>query len=257
MRKIFYHLRPAVNGRSGVRCLSLAAVLGLFVFQAAGASEHGKLQKVLRQYFPDIKLEQLKPAPVKGFYEVSHGTEVYYISKDGAYILSGSIIDLRSRENITEKSRARLRLDILKAVPESNMIVYTPSRTRRTITVFTDVDCPYCAKFHEEVPDLVKAGIRIRYLMFPRNGLNTETYKKSVSVWCAKDRRKAITIAKAGGRLKPGTCSNPVADNFRLAEKMGVRGTPTLIFDNGRMVSGYVPINDLLPMLGLSNPGRR
>ena len=86
-----------------------------------------------------------------------------------------------------------------------------------------------CRKLHSEVPELNALGIKVRYLAFPRAGIDSPTYEKSVSIWCAADRKAAMTTAKDGGEVAKATCDNPVADELKLGIKLGVRGTPTRI----------------------------
>ena len=99
---------------------------------------------------------------------------------------------------------------------------------------------------------LMAAGVKIRYLFYPRAGIGSETYHKSVSVWCAKDRIKAVGIAKAGGKVEKKICDNPVSKHYRLGQRVGVRGTPMIVVDDGRIISGYSPPAAMLATLGLS-----
>lgn len=175
----------------------------LFSGIAVAGSHLAELKKVLARVLPQASLDKLKPSPIPGLYEVVVGMKVYYVTKDGRYIISGSVFDTKSHVNLTAVKRNKLRIDLINAVRESNMIIFSPSRPKRTITVFTDVDCPYCARFHLDVPKLTRAGVKVRYLLFPRNGLSSSTYTKSVTVWCARDRRKALGLVKAGRKLAP------------------------------------------------------
>ena len=211
--------------------------------------DHIKAQ--IRKALPDIPLDNLKPSPVKGLYQLEVGPQIIYVSSDGKFIIMGSIIDLATKENITTARRSQILAKEVQALDENNMIVMGDKNSKRTITVFTDVDCPYCVKLHLEVPQLTKSGVKVRYLLYPRNGLGSKTYARSVAVWCAKDRVKAVGIAKAGGKLEMKTCSNPVADHYELGQRMGITGTPTIILDDGQTVGGYKPASQLLLLLGL------
>ena len=161
----------------------------------------------------------------------------------------GDMLEVATRANLTEAKREAMRVRMLGEVDEKTMIVMGPKKPKHTITVFTDVDCPYCSRLHNEVPVLNQAGVKVRYLMYPRAGINSETYKRSVAVWCATDRVKAVGIAKAGGKLEMKTCPNPISEQFALGERMGVTGTPTIFLDNGKRLAGYVPAQQLLSML--------
>jgi thiol:disulfide interchange protein DsbC len=219
-----------------------------FVVMAADTSVD-QLRATLAERLPEAKVEEIRPSPVAGVYEVVVDNRLYYISADGRHLLTGDVVDLQSRKNISTDKREKLVVRSIDAVGEANMVIMGPKKARRTVTVFTDVDCPYCAKFHLEVPALNKAGVRVRYLLFPRAGVGSESYKRSVAVWCAKDRAEAMGIAKAGGKLPLKSCANPVAQHYEVGQAIGVQGTPTLILDTGQIIPGYVPAAKLLDVL--------
>ncbi len=230
----------------------LATLLALHTATAtAGGPVPEPVKAALRALLPGVSVENVAPAPASGLYEVAVGANVYYVTADGQHLIDGNMIDVDTRANLTEQRRGELRLDLIGQVNTEDMIVFAPPRPERTITVFTDVDCPYCAKFHRDVPELVESGLKVRYLLFPRAGLDSSTYEKSVAVWCAEDRKKAIGMAKAGDELEARQCENPVADHYRLGRRVGVRGTPTIMLDDGRMLTGYVPPAKLRRLLGL------
>jgi thiol:disulfide interchange protein DsbC len=210
-----------------------------------------QVKAAIVQAFPELSTATVKPAPVPGLYQVEDDAQVFYATGDGKYLFVGDLVDVGTRASLTEARRAQLRVQMLDAVGEKNMIVFGPDKPKRTLTVFTDVDCPYCAKFHLDVPTLNKAGVKVRYLFFPRTGIGSESYRRAVAVWCADDRAKAIGIAKARGKLDMKTCPNPVEHDYQLGQRMGVEGTPTIFLDDGKKLPGYVPAARLLVMLGL------
>jgi len=211
------------------------------------------LRKRLEQRFSDLTISDLRPAPISGLYELTFGSRVVLVTGDGRYLIQGDLIDLETSRNLTQERHSKLVLKLIEAIGEKNMVVMGPANATRTITVFTDVDCPYCARLHREVPKLNKAGVKVRYLLYPRAGKGSETYKKSVAVWCATDRIKALGVAKAGGKIELKTCANPVDEILKLGAEVGVEGTPTLILDDGRIVPGFAPAEKLLAALGLPN----
>lgn len=236
--------------------LARLAVITLLLFpgisqSASSGEELAALREKLTQRFPDLTVTDLRVAPIPGLYELTFGTRSALVTKDGRYLIHGDLIDLETRRNLTQEQRSKLILQEIGAIGEKNMVVMGPATAKRTITVFTDVDCPYCARLHQEVPKLNKAGVKVRYLLYPRAGKGSETYKKSVAVWCAKDRVQAIGVAKAGGKIELKTCANPVDQHLRLGAEVGVEGTPTLVLDDGRVIPGFVPADKLLATLGL------
>lgn len=236
--------------------LFVLAWLAIFFAPVASAGE-AEVRKGLQQLDPKIPIKSIKPSMIKGLYEVVIGADIYYVSSDGKYIISGNVFESKTQKNLTDETKGKVYLGIVNKAGESGMIIYEPKgKAHQTLTVFTDVDCPYCRKFHAEVPDHLKAGIRVRYVMFPLRGMGTETYKKSVSVWCSNDRLEAMTIVKSGGKILDKNCDNPVARNFALAQAMGITGTPTIMTQDGVLFRGYVPKADLHARLGLVVPAR-
>ena len=194
------------------------------------------------------KPEDLKASPIPDIYEFTQGADVSYITSDGKYYFDGNIYDMATRANLTETVRAHARMALLSAVPESEMLVFSPKNPLYTITVFTDVDCQYCRKLHSDMAELNKLGVRVRYLFFPRTGPNTESWRKAEVVWCSADRNDALTRAKAGAQLDMNkTCGpTPVAREYALGQSIGVRGTPAIVTENGDFINGYMPPRDLV-----------
>jgi thiol:disulfide interchange protein DsbC len=209
-----------------------------------------EIKKRLDIVIPDYIADSVKATAIPGLYEFIGDGRVLYISEDGRYIVNGDIIDLESKVNLTEKRQSKVTQQVIAGYDEKKMIVFpAEGKPRHTITVFTDVDCPYCSMLHREVPKLNKAGVSVRYLMYPRAGAGSPTFLKSVSAWCAKDQKKALGIAKEGGQVDAKDCDNPVQEQFDLGKKIGVSGTPTLVFESGEVVPGFVPADQLIKLL--------
>jgi thiol:disulfide interchange protein DsbC len=208
-----------------------------------------KLQETLKGEKPD----SVVPTVVPGLYEVVLGGQILYLSEDGRYVLQGDILDLGSRSNLTENRRGEMRGKAIEAVGENNMVIFAPEgASKYTITVFTDIDCGYCRKMHSQMAAYNQEGIKIRYLWFPREGIGSESYNKAVAVWCADNRQDALTRAKRGEDVERKTCDNPVQAEYELGQKLGVRGTPSMILESGEMIPGYVPPTQLAQMLAES-----
>ncbi|MGD8407137.1 MAG: DsbC family protein, partial [Thiohalophilus sp.] len=185
----------------------------------------------------------------KGLYQVTVPPQVFYVSPDARYVFDGDVIDMQDRRNLTQEYRDKAALAAVEEVGEESMIIFAPDKPEHTVTVFTDIDCGYCRKLHEHIDEYNKLGIAIRYLSFPRAGLNSPSYQKAVSVWCADDRKQAITDAKQGKPVPNKTCENPVADEYKLGQRIGVTGTPALLLETGELIPGYIPPKRLAAML--------
>ncbi len=194
--------------------------------------------------------DSLKPTAVPGVYEAVFGMEMIYVSADGRYFFSGDMIDGETRINLTEATRTSARLAELKKVDVKQTVEFkAKGEQKHVLSVFTDVDCPYCVKLHKEVPALNEAGVTVRYFAYPRAGVGSGSYKKMVDIWCASDQQDAMTRSKNGETLEAKDCPNPVADQFALGQKVGVTGTPALITDAGALIPGYRPADQLVKML--------
>ena len=180
---------------------------------------------------------------------MAYGPNLIYVSADGRYILRGDLLEPGAGRNLTEERRSAGRMAVIEALGEDSMVVFEPETIEHTVSVFTDIDCPYCRKFHQEVDQLNKNGVKVRYLAFPRSGQGTRAYQKTVSVWCAKDRSSAMTDAKAGKDVPEKRCDNPVDDHFQAGRSVGVTGTPAIVLDDGQLVPGYVPAKRLVKAL--------
>jgi thiol:disulfide interchange protein DsbC len=220
---------------------------------ASGQANEAKDPRValLKRLPAGSKLEDLRPSPIPGMYEFAQGADVSYLTTDGKYFIDGNVYDMDTRTNLTEAVRTHARVALIAAVPESQMVIFSPDKPRYTITVFTDVDCAYCRKLHSEMAELNKLGVRVRYVFFPRTGPDTESWPKAEAVWCAANRNEALTQAKAGARMDlTKTCgATPVAREYELGQSIGVRGTPAIVTEAGDLIEGYMPPQDLVKQL--------
>lgn len=194
---------------------------------------------------------EIVESPMEGVYEVLINDRLYYVYAKGEHVLIGSVFNVENGTELKQEKAKRLIHGAVVDTPVEQMVVMKPTESKRYLTVFTDVDCFYCRRFHSEVPELLEAGLEVRYLAFPRAGIGSESYNVMVSVWCAEDAPQAMTDAKNGLKIDEITCPNPVAEQYEVGIKAGIQGTPTLITDDGEVIFGYVPFHELLAMFGL------
>lgn len=193
----------------------------------------------------------IEPSPVSGVYRLEVNGTFAYALVDGDFVLLGDLFDTEKQTNLGDQASSERMAARIKDVPTTEMIVFGPENPKRYITVFTDIDCGYCRKLHNEISSLTAAGIQVRYLAFPRAGIGSDSYNKYVSVWCNANRQESLTAAKAGTAVASATCDNPIERNYNLGREVGVRGTPTIIFDDGTVTPGYQPSAQLIERLGL------
>ncbi|HEX2140273.1 MAG TPA: DsbC family protein [Woeseiaceae bacterium] len=192
--------------------------------------------------FNEVRPEHVQPSPVPGWYTIRKGTLIAYISGDGKYLFQGDLIDIDDEISLTEVARNEARLEMMEAVPEERTIVFAPDEVKHVLSVFTDVDCTYCRRFHSQIDEYLEQGIEVRYLLYPRNGPESESWTTAERVWCAADRKEALTLAKLDREFESKTCdASIIHDHYALGQEVGLRGTPALVLEDGTLISGYVP----------------
>lgn len=231
----------------------LVAGVAVLSVSAIALADEAAVKKKLAELLPNGANLPVVESPIPNLYQVTLGAKVVYVSGDGQYVINGNIVNLDTRENVTEKAVNDIRKQALAEVPVDSMIVYpAKGEMKHVITVFTDIDCPYCKKLHAEVPALNQAGIEVRYLAYPRAGIGSGSYQKAVSTWCSDKPTQAMDKTMTGGDIPAKSCANPILDHMQLVERFGVTGTPNIVFDSGQMIPGYAPAKELIKMLNAS-----
>jgi thiol:disulfide interchange protein DsbC len=223
----------------------LAIFLLAVSLAAVAADDYSIIEERIRSMAPNVNSIAISETPIDGILQVQINDDIVYTSADGKYMFQGRIIDLDTREDLTESSKAGLRKEIMTHIDPAGQITFSPAEPVYDLTVFTDIDCGYCRKLHAQVDEYNKQGIAIHYMAFPRAGIVSRSFEKAVAVWCADDQRTAMTEAKLGGEPDPDQCDNPVADHYQLGKDLGVTGTPALLTSNGLLIPGYVPPEQL------------
>jgi thiol:disulfide interchange protein DsbC len=224
----------------------IAATLAMALCAPAVAQDGADLvEKRIREIAPNAQFIAVSETPVEGLLQVQINGDIVYASADGNYLIQGRVIDLDTREDLTENAKASVRREKIETVDDSDSIIFGPEDPVHELLVFTDIDCGYCRKLHSQIEQYADQGISIHYMSFPRAGVGSASFAKAVSVWCADDRQDALTRAKAGEDPEPLQCDNTVAQQYRLGQELGVTGTPALITADGNLIPGYVPPDKL------------
>ena len=226
--------------------LIIAALLAssLMVSAFAAAAEEnadGIIEEKIRTLAPNAKTIAVSETPIDGILQVQINSDIVYVTADGEYLLQGQIMEIDSRTNITDQAKSGIRVGLLAELKEDEQITYSPENPKYDLLVFTDIDCGYCRKLHNQMTEYNEEGIAIHYLAFPRAGVGSNSYDKFVSVWCSDDQQTAMTLAKNGSDPEPQKCPNPIADQYELGRELGVTGTPALVTADGTLIPGYMP----------------
>ncbi len=265
------------------RCFS-AILLAVVSMQAVAADDGEKnVREAFKKVSPNAKITDVKKSEVPGFYQVLVDASVYFISGDGKYLIRGNVFDIDTRQDIGDKQLSVMRKIALAKISKDKELVFAPENPKYTVTVFTDVDCPYCRQFHKQIAEYNKLGIAVKYVLFPLP-MHKGADKKAETVWCSADRNTTYTSAMNGqwdakpaakaDNLKvtaqgkpdtpvvaadpaktetpaytPLTCANPIAELDEIGKAMGVDGTPAIFGPQGEHLGGYVSPEQLAQRL--------
>ncbi|MFT5987976.1 MAG: thiol:disulfide interchange protein DsbC [Marinobacter psychrophilus] len=239
------------------RFIAVALFSGLLLpaFVAAADIEERITQR-LQTAVPGLQIESMAPAKAPGIYEVrTNSGQIVYATEDAEYLFIGDLVKLESAGyvNLTEQARTSQRRQTINEHAKNGGLIQFAAKgeQKAVIDVFTDIDCGYCRKLHGEMDELNELGITVNYFGFPRSGPGTESFRKYVSVWCAKDPQAAMNKAKSGGSVSSADCANPVAEQYNLGRLVGVTGTPAIVLEDGTLMPGYVPAKTLARSLGI------
>lgn len=239
-----------------IKSVALASLFTAVSFSAQ--ADDAVVREAINKLVPNASIDAIAESALPGFYEVSLGGQLVYVSTDGRYLVQGNVYDIENKVDLTEQKRNGARQAALAEIPRDKRIIFEPREVKHRITVFTDIDCGYCRRLHQEMADYNARGIAVDYLFYPRAGIGSESFQKAVNVWCAPDRNAAMTRAKAGETLEKRECDNPIAADFQLGQKIGLTGTPALIAEDGTLLPGYMPADALLQRLdGLKQAATR
>lgn len=227
----------------------LAAACLLAAVSVTAQADDKIVREAILTLVPNATIDTIAESTLPGFYEVGLGGQMVYVSADGKYLVQGSVYDIANKVDLTEQKRNGVRKDALAKVPAEKRIIFAPKEVKHRVTVFTDIDCGYCRRLHQEMADYNARGIAVEYLFFPRAGVGSESFQKAVNVWCAANRNDAMTQAKSGKDVEKRECSNPVTDDYQLGQQIGITGTPAVITENGTLLPGYLPADQMLARL--------
>tara|TARA_A100001015_G_scaffold294499_1_gene372338 strand:+ start:1459 stop:2172 length:714 start_codon:yes stop_codon:yes gene_type:complete len=212
------------------------------------------IEEQLSKVIPiELNIDSIKESQLPNFYEVilSDGS-FFYVEKGGQYLVLGDIFKIKNEElvNLSREKNYSKAKDMLKKIDEKSLIKFSPKEIKYKVYVFTDVDCGFCRKFHNQISSYLDQGIQVNYLAFPRSGIDSDTYKKMSIAWCSLNRQEVLTGLKKDKDFEQIDCEdNPIKTHFELAKSIDIQGTPTIISQSGFTIPGYIEAKELLEYL--------
>ena len=242
-----------------LRSLAIALAVSAVSWAALPAlAQDAAIRKAIAERLPDFpKIDEVTKTPIPGVYEIRLGTDVLYTDETGSYLIEGSLIDTKSRANLTEQRVSRLTAIDFKSLPLKDAIVWKQGNGSRKLVVFADPNCGYCKKFERELANV--KDVTVYTFLYPI--LGPDSTEKSKVIWCAKDSTKAwrdwmVTGVPANAAEKDEKCDlAPLERNLALGRRFKITGTPALVFEDGRKVPGAVPPDQIEKQLATSRKG--
>ena len=210
------------------------------VLAAEGAAARAAIQSIA----PLQQVHAFRRSALPGYFEGVIDGQMAYASEDGRYLLRGNVRDTTERVDLSEASMAQRRLQVLADLGEAQRVSFAPAAPKYRLTVFTDVDCPFCRRLHAQIDQYNALGIAIDYVLFPLS-IHPGADRKSIAVWCAKDRQHAYSAAVTGQVVAGAGCDNPLARMRQAGSDIGVGQTPTAIAEDGSVIDGNVLLSPM------------
>ena len=221
------------------------------IAQSAPEDDISTIKSHLESRVPPINARSILSTPIAGIYEVYTGGTIFYIDETGSYVLAGgALLDVSAQKNITEERLKELSSIKFSELPLQNAIEIKKGNGAYKFAVFTDPDCPYCKTLEQGLAKNEINNYTAYLYLYPLKHLHPQATEKSVSIWCAKDKAEAwISWMTKGINPEKATCENPVSQNVKLAEDIGVNGTPSIYLEDGSQARD---LNDLIIKIKLS-----
>ena len=235
--------------------MKLLMFIFILVFSSVIKSDELLISSKINAVLPDgMSVQSIKESQIENLFIVDIGDlQPIYASKNGEFFFYGELyaVNGNTLQNTTKDEINLKRKSILdEALPKDDFISFKSQNEKYRVTIFTDVDCGYCRKFHSEIKDFNDLGITVNYVAFPRSGLDSISYNKIVTAWCSEDPKSTLTKMKQGKDVQLSLCQDhPVETHFLLGQKIGITGTPAIIKSDGELLPGYLPPEELLNRL--------
>ena len=235
--------------------MKLLMFIFILVFSSGIKSDELLISSKINAVLPDgMSVQSIKESQIENLFIVDIGDlKPIYASKNGEFFFYGELyaVNGNTLQNTTKDEVNLKRKSILDEVlSKDDFISFKSKNEKYRVTIFTDVDCGYCRKFHNEIKDFNDLGITVNYVAFPRSGLDSISYNKIVTAWCSEDPKSTLTKMKQGKDVQLSLCQDhPVETHFLLGQKIGITGTPAIIKSDGELLPGYLPPEELLNRL--------
>jgi len=223
---------------------ALLAAAGTLALTASAHAQEADIRKALAERIPQMdKIDEVRPTPMKGLFEVRIGTDLFYTDAKGNYVIQGELIDTKARRNLTEDRIAKLTAVDFAALPLKDAFTIVRGDGKRKVAVFEDPNCGYCKRFERDMQNV--DNVTVYLFLYPI--LSPDSAEKSRNIWCSKDRVAAWQDMMVRDKTVPAaSCdTSAIQRNLAFGRQYKITGTPTLIFANGTRVPGAIGSADV------------
>lgn len=193
------------------------------------------------------KVDQVNPTKVSGLYEVVVGRKIFYVSTDGKLAVFGNMVDLATKQSLTEQRMQEIAKVDFSKLPLDLAVKQVIGDGSRKIAVFTDPDCPYCKMFEKQVVPQLK-DVTVYSFLFPLP-IHPNAASDAKKIWCSKDRSAtwAAFMQKDTPLPTNVSCDTSGLDKIMKfgTDVVQVDGTPTMVLENGTILPGMLPADQL------------
>ncbi len=232
--------------RSIVNVLLLVFSAGMLVASTYARADEAAIRGLFQREFPESTVKNVSPTPVPGIFEVVVDGHVLYTSQDGRYVFSGSLIDTKTKQNLTQAALAKINAIPFDRLPLDLAIKRVKGNGSRKIAIFEDPDCTYCRKLEQNMMGI--DNLTIYTFLFPIEQIHPGATSESQAIWCAKNPAKAwddVMLFGVAPKKVQSPCETPIAKIVKFGHAHGIAATPTLFFSDGRRVVGALSAEDL------------
>ena len=223
--------------KSTLKSILTLSLIAAASFASAADPEVTQFEHKLKELYPSTTFKSVRTTPIKDIYEVQMGTNLSYVDATGRYFMFGRLFDMPSQSDLTEGRMQEISKVDMKDLPLGDAIKTVRGNGSRTLIVFSDPDCPFCRQLETNMKTLT--DVTIYTFLYPLASIHPDARRKSVNIWCAKNKSAAWDAFMLNGQAAPdANCENPVDRNVALGNSMSINGTPTMFSGDGRKRSG-------------------
>jgi thiol:disulfide interchange protein DsbC len=223
-----------------------AAAASLCVAAGVASGTEAEIRQAVETLYPTAKVSAVNKTRVAGLFEVVVGQDVVYADERGKTLFYGTMVDVERKANITEERKSELSAIKFDDLPLNMAVKVVKGNGSRSFATFEDPNCGYCKKLHTGLKSLTD----YTHYVFLIPMLGPDSKVKTQQILCSPDKSRALSEwMTVGATIPGGQCDAQMDKLLDLSQRLGVTGTPTIFFSNGKRSPGYLSSEQMERML--------